>query len=222
MLQHFEILATLQLHKYKAHGIKSIFRRYVDTDYCFVCLNKFWERERVVNHLRYRAQTCRNMCLIQDPYVSQERADELDSEAFDLHAQLYRSRHRRHKAKKPAGQLIGHWSQLLAFGPVGIIPQVMGIDILDRGTGGFALCLWSFTYCCVSVARAPSQGLHYAVAFVLLRSPHFPLQVAMGRFLFLRCKCSFARFGGCCYLALASAPLFVVFRSAPDLGFAGR
>jgi len=92
---------ALCLHKFKAHGIKCIERLYVEGTRCTICLTEFWTRERVLNHIKYRSQVCRENLLMLPPVITHERADELDAEEMAYISELCRKGKRRHFAAEP-------------------------------------------------------------------------------------------------------------------------
>jgi hypothetical protein len=98
---------ALAVHTYKAHGVKGTERKYVDTTFCTICLVQFWDRERVVNHIRYRSPICRLNLLLRGPLMDAAAADALDSKEHDKHKSLAHSGKRRHHARKACIQLIG-------------------------------------------------------------------------------------------------------------------
>jgi hypothetical protein len=75
--------------------------------HCVVCLKMFWDRERVINHLRYRSKPCRDWHLQHTPHLSQNEADEIDASLAQHNRALQSGGQRRHKATKPCLQLQG-------------------------------------------------------------------------------------------------------------------
>ena len=74
-------LQAHSVHLASAHGIKSKFRKFVDSSVCKVCLTQFWTRERCLNHVRYRSMICKNNLLLRGPSLSEAEAaacDEID------------------------------------------------------------------------------------------------------------------------------------------------
>ena len=95
-------------HCSRAHGVKSIWRRYVGAEvHCIVCMRMFWTRERLVNHIRYRSEICRHQLAIHPPPMSEAEADELDRMDLLENRSLHHCGSRRHKAAKPCVQLFG-------------------------------------------------------------------------------------------------------------------
>ena len=104
----FSSSQSLSVHMFRAHGTKNMFRRYVGNEtHCIVCMKMFWTRERVVNHVRYRSNVCKEYHLQFAPYFSQEQADQYDAVEAKSNRDLQHSGHRRHKAQKPCVQLHG-------------------------------------------------------------------------------------------------------------------
>ena len=56
----------------------SDYRRYISGTYCTVCLLEFHERERRLNHVRYRSKTCRDNLLMRGPGLTGDEAEALD------------------------------------------------------------------------------------------------------------------------------------------------
>ena len=99
---------SLCVHQCKAHGIKNICRRYVGSEiHCVVCMKLFWNRERVVNHVRYRSKICRDWHFQFPPYYTQGQADEFDDAEAKPNRDLHHVGSRRHKASRPCIQLAG-------------------------------------------------------------------------------------------------------------------
>ena len=55
----------LCLHRFKKHGLKSIERKYLATTHCPICLMEFHTRERVLNHVKFRSDICRELSLVR-------------------------------------------------------------------------------------------------------------------------------------------------------------
>ena len=102
----FKSKQSLSLHKFKAHGIKSIERRYVEGSRCPVCLLEMWTRERLLNHVK-RCKTCNENLLMRPPVLTSEQADALDMLDRESFAALRAQGLRRHAAKKPCVQASG-------------------------------------------------------------------------------------------------------------------
>eukprot|EP00973_Karenia_brevis_P046926 6510787-Karenia_brevis.AAC.1 len=70
---------------------------------------EFWssERERVVNHLRYRSSICRNHLLLHPFVLSPDQADALDAEEHARHKALQASGCRRHHVLRRCVRLPG-------------------------------------------------------------------------------------------------------------------
>ena len=65
----------LNLHMFKAHGHKNIWRLYVDTlAYCSVWVKQPWSRERLLNFIRYKSKICTHNLLLQGPICSEAEA----------------------------------------------------------------------------------------------------------------------------------------------------
>ena len=103
----FPSAQQLALHMFKAHGVKSILRRYVCTTHCTVCMKEFHTRERHLNHLRYRSQICKLSLLLHPPLICEEEAVEADSVQCDVNCTLQKQGKRRHHAASPCVQLCG-------------------------------------------------------------------------------------------------------------------
>jgi len=104
----FSSKQSLALHAFKAHGIKSALRIYIDdVTYCSICLREFWSRERVLNHVKYRSAVCRTNLRLRGPVITADRADEIDSKYRAEHALLARKGRRRHHMDRPSIRLLG-------------------------------------------------------------------------------------------------------------------
>ena len=89
------------MHKYKVHGIKRFERRLIDVTHCPVCLLEFWSRERVINHLCDKSDTCRNHLLLRAVPMSVEDADELYAHELSTNIRSAAAKNRkRYFAKK--------------------------------------------------------------------------------------------------------------------------
>ena len=98
---------ALSLHRFKAHGLKSAWRKYLDDVYCPVCLRMFWTRERALNHIRYRSRICKHNMLLRGPVISDSEADVLDAADAESHAANHKSGKRRHHVVSPVVQMPG-------------------------------------------------------------------------------------------------------------------
>ena len=98
----------LNLHLFKAHGIKNQWKLYVgDYVHCPVCLKLFWTRERVLNHVRYRSKVCRGNLVLRGPKYTSEEIDAMDREDTALNIALQSKGKRRHYVENPTVQLCG-------------------------------------------------------------------------------------------------------------------
>ena len=97
----FRTKQALAVHKFKSHGAKSIERQYLPGTQCPICLNEFWTRERVINHVRYRSTVCRENLLVRPPELTQQRADDLDELEREIYRKMQSCGNRRHKAVEP-------------------------------------------------------------------------------------------------------------------------
>ena len=70
----------LSLHEFRVHGIKDSVRLRVPFTYCLVCLVEFHTRERILNHIRYRSQSCRYNLMLRNPVLSDHEADKIESD----------------------------------------------------------------------------------------------------------------------------------------------
>ena len=98
---------SLSLHLFKAHGVKNIWRRYIDTTICTVCLKEFWCRERVLNHIRRGSRVCQNQLHMRGPILTEAQALAIDQSQAAMNVHLYRQGQRRHKAMSPVIQMQG-------------------------------------------------------------------------------------------------------------------
>ena len=111
----FCTLQSVSLHEFKAHGVKNIWRRYLDTTVCSVCLKEFWCRERIINHIRRGSKVCQNQLQIRGPIVTEAQADEMDKSQAASNVHLYKQGQRRHKAYNPVVQLQGPLLPIILF-----------------------------------------------------------------------------------------------------------
>ena len=103
----FRTKQALAVHKFKSHGAKSIERQYLPGTQCPICLNEFWTRERVINHVRYRSTVCRENLLVRPPELTQQQADDLDELERETYRKMQSCGNRRHKAVEPCVQAFG-------------------------------------------------------------------------------------------------------------------
>lgn len=92
------------LHMFKCFGYKDPIRKYVPEDSvtCDVCLVRFWTRERLLNHLRYRSSVCYHNYILRGPQINSIQADDIDLNLRSLNSKLYKSGHRRHYCESRA------------------------------------------------------------------------------------------------------------------------
>ena len=106
--RRFDTRQKYSVHLFKVHHIKSIERKYVNTTHCPICMIEFWTRERILNHLRYKSQVCRQNLLLRGPLLSDCEADSLDrDELVDSIRPLSVQLLRRHHTLKPCFRLPG-------------------------------------------------------------------------------------------------------------------
>jgi hypothetical protein len=104
----FDTFQKLCLHRFKVHGFKNIWRLYVaDHIHCPVCLKIFWNRERLLNHVRYRSKTCRFNLQIRGPVCTEEQAACIDESLRSQYVALHKAGKRRHDCCEPVMQLHG-------------------------------------------------------------------------------------------------------------------
>ena len=123
----FDSNQKLHLHMFKKHGIKHPIRRYVTGTHCTICLKEFWNRERVINHLKYKSHYCRNALMIGSPLVSESEAVDLDSAFASAFKSAAGSGARRHHAALPCVQLYGPFVDCMMFGADGGRHHPIGI-----------------------------------------------------------------------------------------------
>jgi len=110
----FTTFQRLCLHMFKKHGYKNIWRRYVYMHtHCPVCLKRFWSRERLINHLRYRSKICRYNIQMRGFQCTEEQACEIDLLELENHSRLQKCGKRRHAAKEPVIRLHGPLLQVI-------------------------------------------------------------------------------------------------------------
>ena len=98
---------------FKKHGLKSVERCYVQTTYCPVCMIEFKNRERVLNHIRYRSEVCRENLLMGPPCITHEQADVLDLAEKDMIKSYLNKGHSRSYAEKSCVQMYGPFSDIV-------------------------------------------------------------------------------------------------------------
>ena len=94
----FATYQQLALHMFKSHGIKNPIGRFIDDTVCPLCLKQFHNRERALNHVRYRSLRCRLILFQRGPIMSQAECDRLDEACCEQNKKLYASGRRRHHA----------------------------------------------------------------------------------------------------------------------------
>ena len=82
-----------------------MWRTFISTTFCTVCLKECWNRERVVNH--FRSKVCQNQLLLRGAVCTEEKASELDAVEAASNAALHKIGNRRHKACRPVLQAQG-------------------------------------------------------------------------------------------------------------------
>ena len=94
----FATYQQLALHMFKSHGIKNPIGRFIDDTICPLCMKQFHNRERALNHVRYRSLRCRLILFQRGPIMSQAECDRLDAACCEQNKKLYASGRRRHHA----------------------------------------------------------------------------------------------------------------------------
>ena len=97
----------LKVHMFAEHGIKHPLRLYFDNTSCFVCMQQFWSRERLLNHLRYKSSRCRNAYLARGPCIAFEESCRSDAADLPAHRMSRQRGGRRHTVEVPAIRLSG-------------------------------------------------------------------------------------------------------------------
>ena len=82
-------------------------------------MKKFWTRERVVNHLKYRSAVCRRSLMMKVPLISEDEAVVLDDAECEAIKTLTKTGKRRHFVKKPCMQLYGPLESSMMYGTDG-------------------------------------------------------------------------------------------------------
>lgn len=103
----FNTKQSLALHEFKVHGIKDCLRKYVNTVFCPICMVMFHTRERLLNHLKYRSPTCKTNILLGQPVLTEEEANNLDSQDAHNFVLMQKAGKRRHHCDAPAYRLQG-------------------------------------------------------------------------------------------------------------------
>ena len=104
----FPTLQKLSLHRFKAHNAKNHWRLFVYRHtHCSVCMKQFHNRERLINHIRYRSKPCRYNYQLRGYICNEAQACEVDLEESRANAALYSAGKRRHTAQEPVVQLAG-------------------------------------------------------------------------------------------------------------------
>jgi hypothetical protein len=104
----FASFQQLSLHRFKLHGAKNCWRLYVGEDtHCRVCLKLFWNRERLINHIRYRSSICKYNVQFRGFRCSEEEAVLIDQRLSAEYVRLYGSGKRRHTVQEPVIRLQG-------------------------------------------------------------------------------------------------------------------
>ena len=97
----------MALHRFRKHGIKNVWRSYVNITHCLVCLKEFGSRERVINHVRFKSKVCQNQLYLRGPLLSEDEASNLDQADATLNVKLYSKGQRRHHVSSPVVRLPG-------------------------------------------------------------------------------------------------------------------
>jgi len=92
------------LHMFKCFGYKDPIRKYIaaSTVTCEVCLVRFWTRERLLNHLRYRSSACYHNYILRGPQITYAEADTIDAQLRPVNVKLQKSGNRRHHCENIA------------------------------------------------------------------------------------------------------------------------
>ena len=105
---NFNSFQKLSLHRFKKHNAKNVWRLYAaHHTHCRVCLQQFWSRERLLNHLRYRSKICKYNVQLRGPMCNEATACEIDLSLLEANAALQRKGKRRHCTVEPAIRLVG-------------------------------------------------------------------------------------------------------------------
>ena len=96
------------LHLFKAHKIKNQLSRFVNKTSCPVCLKEFHNRERALNHFKYRAKTtCTPYLIKRGPVLTEKQARKLDEQEKENNNKLHAAGKRRHHASIPCWKFSG-------------------------------------------------------------------------------------------------------------------
>ena len=109
----------LAMHSFKVHQVKSVWKNYLgDYLYCPICLKYFHTRERVLNHIRYKSETCRHNLVIRysDKMWTDAEVAEMDSNEAECHSKSQATGKRRHHVEAPVVQLVGPLQPILLLG----------------------------------------------------------------------------------------------------------
>ena len=83
--------------------------------HCTVCLQHFWSRARLLNHIRYRSKICKYNLILRGTVSEESEALDYDLEAASANVALYRRGRRNHHAEEPVVQLEGPLQPVLAL-----------------------------------------------------------------------------------------------------------
>jgi hypothetical protein len=101
-------LQQLNLHMFKKHQVKNMWRHYVgDLTYCRICMKQFHTRERLLNHVRYKSKVCRVNMLLHGPICDEINSTEHDQQCTEANVLLQQQSRRRAHAVDPVVQLTG-------------------------------------------------------------------------------------------------------------------
>ena len=96
------------LHLFKSHKIKNQLSRFVNKTSCPVCLKEFHNRERALNHFKYRAKTtCTPYLIKRGPVLTEKQARKLDEQEKENNNKLHAAGKRRHHASIPCWKFSG-------------------------------------------------------------------------------------------------------------------
>ena len=151
--EYFMSMQSISVHDFRAHGIKSIWRQYVDTTHCTMCMREFWTRERCLNHIRYRSKVCRAQMWLRGPCLSEAEASVLDESVAEDNRSLHSCGQRRHFASMPVIQLSGP----LPIHPAGSCHGEQTSPV--RCWPSSLVCIDSYSNLCPVLARSAPVGL---------------------------------------------------------------
>ena len=98
----------LSVHMFRKHGIKSSLCKHVgESTVCPVCLKQFHDRDRLLNHIRYRSRTCRGVIWARGPVITDAEHEDILQNSRQKYRDLHASGHRRHFARAPAFRVSG-------------------------------------------------------------------------------------------------------------------